>query len=310
MHSPSHRRLSLRSAALTALVLALAACSPDSSNLPFSPARPRPDGGPLATTAVSHCVTITNSTICAIDITATAGTEFSGEVGTEALVSSDAAVADLCGVVLATDYTIDWGDGTTSPGTTLDCNFVQGHPQGTNDMTVSAPHTYTAGGSYILKLTHGANSASATATVSGSSGSGGGGGTGTGADVALSISGPSSAQRGVQVSYLITVSNAGPSSAHNVVMTAPVASGTSFVGVAVSQGTCAVTKGGSITCSLGDLASGGSAGSAVSVKVTAKVGGAVTYLASASSTTDGIGPATPDPNTSNNWASLSTTITK
>jgi hypothetical protein len=44
--------------------------------------------------------------------------------------------------------------------------------------------------------------------------------------------------------------------------------------------------------------------------VTAKVGGAVTYLASASSTTDGIGPATPDPNTSNNWASLSTTITK
>jgi uncharacterized repeat protein (TIGR01451 family) len=292
MHSPTPGRFSGRSAALTLALLALAACSPDS---PVSPARLRPAGAPLAAIGDSHCSNGTLEFICAIDIAATAGSEFSGEVGTEQLSG--------CANVVAGDYQIEWGDGSTpSSASSIDCTQSGDNPAA---VTIFGSHTYAAAGSYTFTLRNGLGMATATATVSG-----GGGDTGAGADVALGISGPSSAKRGTQVSYLITVSNAGPSSAHNVIMAAPVPSGTSFVGVATSQGTCAVTKGGSITCSLGDLPSGGSAGSTVSVKVTAKVGSAVAYLASANSTTDGVAPATPDPDTSNNWASLTTTVTK
>jgi hypothetical protein len=114
----------------------------------------------------------------------------------------------------------------------------------------------------------------------------------------------------VQVTYVITVANAGPSTAHNVVLSDPVPAGVSFVGVKTAKGACTISKAGTISCSLGDLASGGSVGSVVSVKVTARIGGSVTDLASAYSTSDGAGPATPDPNTANNWATLTTAVTK
>jgi hypothetical protein len=53
---------------------------------------------------------------------------------------------------------------------------------------------------------------------------------------------------------------------------------------------------------------GGSAGSAVSVKITAKVGSTISNVASAYSTTDNSGPPAFDPDTSNNWMSLNTTV--
>lgn len=131
------------------------------------------------------------------------------------------------------------------------------------------------------------------------------------ADVRVSVSGPTSGRRGTQVTYLITVSNVGPSGAHNVVLSDPIPTGTSFLGVTSTQGTCVLaTKPAAIRCSLGDLAGGGSAGSAVSVKLTAKVGSSVTNLVSATSVADSAGPATPDPDTSNNWASLTTSVQK
>src|SRR5439155_3948485 len=95
------------------------------------------------------------------------------------------------------------------------------------------------------------------------------------ADVRLAMTGPASASKGKQFSYLITVSNAGPSAAHNVVLTDPLPSSATLVGVSASQGSC-TKSGGTIRCSLGDLAAGGSAGSAVSVKLTAKVGSTIT----------------------------------
>ena len=48
----------------------------------------------------------------------------------------------------------------------------------------------------------------------------------------------------------------------------------------------------------------------VSVKITAKIGGTITDIASAYSTANSAGPATFDPDTSNNWKSLSATVTK
>jgi uncharacterized repeat protein (TIGR01451 family) len=132
-------------------------------------------------------------------------------------------------------------------------------------------------------------------------------GTGTPqADVALSMTGPASASRGKQISYQITVTNKGPSPAHNVVLTDPLPGGTSFVSANSSKGKCSYKKG-TVSCSLGDLSYPGSAGGAISVKITAKAGSTITNIASAYSTADG-GPATFDPDTSNNWESLNTTV--
>jgi uncharacterized repeat protein (TIGR01451 family) len=128
------------------------------------------------------------------------------------------------------------------------------------------------------------------------------------ADVKVSMSGPSSAKRGTQIAFVITVSNAGPSAAHNVVLSDPVPAGASFVGISTTNGSCTIPKTGKVSCSLGNLAAGGSVGSVASVKLTAKVGSTVTNLASAYSTADQAGAATPDPNTANNWVSLSTTV--
>ena len=142
--------------------------------------------------------------------------------------------------------------------------------------------------------------------------------TGTGttlADVKTVINGPASAVSGSQDTYVLSVSNAGPSSALNVVMTAQVPNGTKFVGVSTTQGSCSHPASGStsgtISCSLGDLASGAAALDSVSLKITlSPKGGSVAVAAQAYSTTNGGTPATPDPNLGNNVASLSTTITK
>jgi hypothetical protein len=87
-----------------------------------------------------------------------------------------------------------------------------------------------------------------------------------------------------------------------------VPSGGQLLGITTSQGTCAKPAKGTVSCSLGDLASGGSAGSVVTIKIMAKAGSTLTDLASAYSTADAAGPATPDPDTSNNWATFTTSV--
>jgi hypothetical protein len=107
----------------------------------------------------------------------------------------------------------------------------------------------------------------------------------------------------------MTISNAGPSKALNVVMTAQVPNGTKFVGVSTTQGTCTQpasgATSGTIRCSLGDLASGGAAVDSLALKITLNAkGGSIAVAANASSS------VTPDPNLANNVASLSTTVSK
>jgi uncharacterized repeat protein (TIGR01451 family) len=141
-------------------------------------------------------------------------------------------------------------------------------------------------------------------------------GTGTTlADVKLAISGPTSAPTGSQNTYVMNVSNAGPSKALNVVMTMQVPNGTKFVGVSTTQGSCthpaSGATSGTISCSLGDLASGAAALDSVPLKITLNSkGGSVAITAQASSMANGGTAATPDPNLANNVASLSTTISK
>ena len=135
------------------------------------------------------------------------------------------------------------------------------------------------------------------------------------ADVRVTIGGPATATTGSQQTFLLTVSNDGPSTALNVVMTAQVPIGTRFVGVTTTRGSCSHPASGNttgtITCALGDLAAGGTALDSVALKITLNSkGGSIVTTASANSTASGATPATPDPNQANNTASLTTTATK
>src|SRR5438552_3114428 len=58
--------------------------------------------------------------------------------------------------------------------------------------------------------------------------------------------------------YTVTVANAGPDRATNVVLTDPLPGGVTLVSATASQGTCLQTAG-TITCTLGSLNNGASA---------------------------------------------------
>jgi uncharacterized repeat protein (TIGR01451 family) len=118
------------------------------------------------------------------------------------------------------------------------------------------------------------------------------------ADLAVSISGPGSANEGDTVTYNITVTNAGPSSASGVTLTDTLPSNLNYKSATASQGTFSVA-GGVVTFSVGTVASGGT--------VTASV----TALATEDGTTSDaamVSSSSPDPNLANNSASATTTF--
>jgi uncharacterized repeat protein (TIGR01451 family) len=128
------------------------------------------------------------------------------------------------------------------------------------------------------------------------------------ADMSLAVSGPSTAASGSQDTYVFTVSNAGPTLASGVVLAVQVPNGTKFVGVTTTQGSCTHPASGStsgtISCALGDLATGAAALNNVALKITLTgKGGNVVVSGKASSSTT-------DPNLGNNVASQTTLIPK
>lgn len=99
------------------------------------------------------------------------------------------------------------------------------------------------------------------------------------------------------ITYTITVDNAGPATATNVVVTDTLPAGVTLV----STSGCTEDPTGVPTCSLGDIAASGSASYAVTVSVDAGTTGTITNSASVTSDTN-------DPNTGNNMASEDTTV--
>jgi uncharacterized repeat protein (TIGR01451 family) len=104
---------------------------------------------------------------------------------------------------------------------------------------------------------------------------------------------------GDEITYTLTVSNAGPNDATGVTVTDELPAEVTFVSVDASQGSCD-ESGGTVACDLGTIANGESA--TVTIKVTADEAGDVTNTGSASS-------ATPDPDRSDNSDSATTTVT-
>ncbi len=120
----------------------------------------------------------------------------------------------------------------------------------------------------------------------------------TPADLAVSLSAPTSSVTGVNAPVTISVKNNGPSTATDVTLIDAFSSGVIFVSVNPSQGNCAGTP--ILRCNLGNLASGATA--TVAVVILPTTSGTLTNVATVSATQ-------PDPNLSNNTANSTTTVT-
>ena len=114
----------------------------------------------------------------------------------------------------------------------------------------------------------------------------------------LSVTGsgsPPTVTQGDNITYTLNIQNAGPQTATNVVLTDTLPATTTLVSssVACSQG------GATLTCALGTLLSAGSTGMTVTVKTSA---------AGSISNTISVKSDVPDPNTTNNSVSISSTV--
>ncbi len=103
---------------------------------------------------------------------------------------------------------------------------------------------------------------------------------------------------GDEIVYTIAITNNGPEAADAVTLTDAVPPGTSFVSASSSQGTCG-ESGGTVTCSVGTLASG--SGATVTLTLQANAEGLVTNTAIVSGDVQ-------DPNLANNAASATTSV--
>jgi uncharacterized repeat protein (TIGR01451 family) len=115
-------------------------------------------------------------------------------------------------------------------------------------------------------------------------------------DVSVGVSGPSTGNEGDTVTYNITVTNNGPAAATGVSMTDTLGSLLNYQSATVSQGTFS-QSGGVVTFSIGGIASGGTVTATVTAQATED--GSTSDAASVTSTS-------PDPNTGNNSASMTT----
>ena len=116
------------------------------------------------------------------------------------------------------------------------------------------------------------------------------------ANLSLSLSGPPSAPAGSAVTYTLTVINAGPQAATNVVATMALPAGASFVS---GPAGCSVS-GATVTCKAGNIANGGS----VTLSILLACDNSVTTETLTASVTSDL----PDPVPSNSTATLQVAI--
>jgi uncharacterized repeat protein (TIGR01451 family) len=125
------------------------------------------------------------------------------------------------------------------------------------------------------------------------------------ADLATSVTeSPSPVPHGTNLKYTLNVTNQGPDIATSTVVSDATPVGTTFAGFTTSAGTCttpAVGAAGTLSCKVGNLASGAKVTVTMTVKDTAAAGATLTNRGSASL-------ATPDPNTKNNSMAVKTSV--
>jgi uncharacterized repeat protein (TIGR01451 family) len=123
------------------------------------------------------------------------------------------------------------------------------------------------------------------------------------ADLTVTKSGDDTAPVGGQISYSVVVTNGGPDSATNVILTDAIPEHTTFVNASVSQGTV-MFDGTTITASFGTIAAFESASLSLTVQVNTNTPRGTVISNTASATSD-----TPDPNPDDNSATFDTVVT-
>lgn len=119
------------------------------------------------------------------------------------------------------------------------------------------------------------------------------------ADVSITMTdAPDPVAVGSNLTYSITVNNAGPDSADGVLVTDPLPTGVTFVSATSSQGACA-NAAGTVTCTVGTMASGASVNITIVVRPTA---------AGTLNNTATVGSGAVDGDAANNSASVSTVV--
>ena len=123
------------------------------------------------------------------------------------------------------------------------------------------------------------------------------------ADVSVTgTASPSPVGVGGSLTYGFTVANGGPTQASGTTLNLPLPSGVTFGSASATQGNCSFANA-TVTCALGTLASGGSAGVTVVVTATAAAASPITVTATVSANET-------DPNLTNNSVTLSTVVTQ
>jgi uncharacterized repeat protein (TIGR01451 family) len=120
-----------------------------------------------------------------------------------------------------------------------------------------------------------------------------------GADLSVTkTASPTTVDVGSNVSFTITVANAGPASASTVVVTDAVPANLTYVSSSSTAGTCSAV-GNTVTCQVGTLAAGANA--VITINATANASGAANNTATVTS-------ATGDPNAANNSGAATVTV--
>jgi large repetitive protein len=109
------------------------------------------------------------------------------------------------------------------------------------------------------------------------------------------------AEAGKPLVYTLAITNHGPSASSAVAVKDTLPAGTTFKSAAPSQGTCSAS-GQTVTCQLGQLASGGSAQVSITVEVAATATGSIRNVA-------GVEGPEPDPDKSNNESAVEGPVT-
>jgi uncharacterized repeat protein (TIGR01451 family) len=209
-----------------------------------------------------------------------------GNTGTGPLVIGSATIGGLNGADFATSADTCTGS-TLAPGTAC---------------TVSVAFSPSAAGSRSATLQFTDNAAGSPQSVPL---------TGMGvepvgqqADLAVSIAAsPNPVKAGSRVTYTITILNAGPNAALNVLLNDMLSSQSTFVSARPSQGTCVTPvtgSSGTVSCSIGSIASGATSATQIVVTAIAKKTSITNTVTVSSSTSD--------PNLANNTASITTRV--
>jgi uncharacterized repeat protein (TIGR01451 family) len=124
------------------------------------------------------------------------------------------------------------------------------------------------------------------------------------ADLAVTLSAPTSVVSGGTLTYTITEKNNGPDIASSVSITDATPTGTTFNSVTSTSGTCTAPPPGgtgTVTCTIATQPKGGNTTISLVVNVTAGSGATITDTVNATSSTF-------DPNQTNNSATAQTTV--